>query len=62
MHQQTFVSVAAWFFLLVAILHLMRAGFGWGVVVGPWQVPFWFSWAAAVAGTYLAYAGFTSRR
>ena len=62
MNQQTFVSVAAWFFLLVAILHLMRVGFGWDATVGPWQVPAWFSWAAAAAGAYLAYVGFSGRR
>lgn len=62
MDKQMFISVAAWFFLLVALLHLMRVGFGWEAQVGPWQIPLWFSWAAAAAGTFLGYLGFTLRR
>ncbi len=64
MDQRTFSIVAGAIFALVALLHLVRIGFGWPAVIGGWTVPMWVSWLAVLVAAALAYFGlrFAARR
>jgi len=48
-------------FGLVASLQLVRAVVGWAVKIGPFNVPLWFSWVAAIVAGSLAVWAFRSR-
>ncbi len=61
MSKNTFQSIAAVIFLIVAIAHVLRLAFKWEVIVAGWQVPMWLSAVAAVIAAYLAYEGFRMR-
>lgn len=62
MSQKVYSFIAGVIFLLVAILHGSRLGFGWEAVVGGWVVPMWISWGGLVAALILAYLGFKFSR
>ena len=57
MSQKTFSLVAAVFFLLVALGHVLRIVFGASVVIQNTSIPMWVSWIAFVVAGYLAYEG-----
>jgi hypothetical protein len=48
-------------FALVALLQAVRAIAGWAVQIGPFNVPVWFSWLAAIVAGSLAIWAFRSR-
>ncbi|MBI2143453.1 hypothetical protein HYU20_03900 [Candidatus Woesearchaeota archaeon] len=56
MRHKTFLAVTGVIFLVVAVLHLLRAVLGWSAVIGSFEVPIWLSWVAAVVAAYLAYS------
>ena len=43
-----FTTVALIVFALVAIMHALRLGLGWGVTVDGTDIPMWASWVAFV--------------
>jgi hypothetical protein len=59
---QSYMTVTATLFLVVAIMHLLRIIFGWHVEVGGLSIPFWVSWLGALVAGALAYFGFTQCR
>ena len=56
MNKKTFSAVVGVIFSAIAVLHLLRAVFGWKAVIGSFEVPIWLSWVAAVVAAYLAYS------
>ena len=62
MSQKTFSLVAAMFFLLIALGHVLRIAFGASVVVQNISIPMWASWIALVVTGFLAYEGFQGAR
>lgn len=56
MRHKTFLAVTGVIFLVIAVLHLLRAVLGWSAVIGSFEVPIWLSWVAAVVAAYLAYS------
>jgi NAD/NADP transhydrogenase beta subunit len=62
--RQTYNTVTAAVFLIVAVVHLLRIIFGWAAQIGGLDIPVWVSWLALVAAGALAYFGFrlNSRR
>ena len=62
MNRNTYLTVSAALFLVVAIAHLLRIIFGWPVEVGGLSIPFWASWLAVLVTAALAYFGFRQHR
>ncbi|MBI2612443.1 hypothetical protein HYW59_01350 [Candidatus Kaiserbacteria bacterium] len=58
MPHKTYMTVSTAIFALVALLHLARVLFGWGMAIYTWEIPFWASWVALLAAGYLAYSGY----
>lgn len=48
------MTVSGLIFLFVGVLHGIRAGYGWEVIIGGWMVPIWVSWLAAIVLLILA--------
>ena len=44
-------------FAVIGLIHLLRALFGWAMIIGTWTVPLWLSIVAAVVLAFLSYAG-----
>jgi len=51
-----YVAVSGIIFFLVAVLHGLRAFYGWDVVFGGWDVPVWISWLVVLVGFLMALA------
>src|SRR5438477_309458 len=51
-------GITAALFLIIALLHLLRIGFGWPAEIGGLSIPMWASWLALVVTGALAYVGF----
>lgn len=62
MGQKSFSTTVGVVFALIALLHLVRALYGWEAVIGGWAMPFWASWVALVVSLYLAYTAFSLAR
>ena len=62
MNRNTYLTVTATLFLVMAIAHLLRIIFGWPVEVGGLSIPFWASWLAVLVTGALAYFGFRQHR
>ena len=62
MNRNTYLTVTATLFLIVAIAHLLRIILGWQVEVGDLSIPFWLSWLAVLVAGALAYFGFRQKR
>jgi len=60
--QKTFSLVAGVFFLLVALVHVLRMALSASVVIQNISLPMWASWIALVVTGYLAYEGFRHAR
>ncbi len=58
MNQKKYSLITGVFFLMIAVLHLLRLVFSWEAVIGGWTVPLWLSVVAFVIAGYLAYEGF----
>ena len=55
------MSVAGAVFVLVAIMHLLRALNGWEMNIDTFSAPMWASWVGFVVAGYLAYQGLKKR-
>jgi uncharacterized protein involved in cysteine biosynthesis len=62
LNRNTYVTLTAAIFVLVAMAHVLRIIFGWSVEIGGLIIPFWLSWLAVLAAGALAYLGFSQRR
>jgi hypothetical protein len=62
MTKNNFVSIAAFVFLGVGIIHGLRLMYDWGVMVGQVVVPMWVSWVAVLLCAYLTFQGFKMAR
>jgi hypothetical protein len=60
--RETYMTVTAALFLVVAIMHLLRIIFRWQVEIGGLSIPFWVSWLGVLVAGALAYFGFTQNR
>ena len=49
-------------FLVIGVLHLLRLGLSWEVLIGDVYVPTWVSLIAFILSSYLAYEGFRLAR
>lgn len=58
MKQKIFFNIAGTIFLVVSLLHLMRAILSIPVLIGLWNVSIWFSWGAFIISGYLSYEAF----
>lgn len=58
MNQRTYLQVTGLLFSLAAVVHLLRAVFGWEVSIAGWMIPGWLSWIAVVVAGYLAYCAY----
>ena len=56
MSSKAYLLVSAVIFLAIAVLHLLRAVYGWEAVIGGWAVPMWLSWVSLVVAGYLAWS------
>lgn len=57
MKQQAFARTAGVIFLVIALLHLTRAMYGWEAAINGWSVPLWFSWVVVLVAGYFALQG-----
>ena len=58
MSSKTFYKVSGTVFGIVGIAHLLRALLGWGLVIGPYNIPGWLSLVAFVVLAFLSYSAF----
>lgn len=61
MNQKTYSIVSGFIFLVVALLHLVRAVMGSPVSLAGWDVPVWLSWIAVIGAGFLAYLGLRNK-
>ena len=62
MTHKAFFSATAFIFALVFVLHLLRVIYGWGVTIGGWSVPMWFSWAGVLVAGYLSWTALKAKK
>jgi hypothetical protein len=60
MTSRSFALLAAVIFAVMAVVHLVRALFGWPITLGMADIPLWVSWIAFIVMGGLAVLGFTS--
>jgi uncharacterized membrane protein YhaH (DUF805 family) len=60
--RETYMTVTATLFLVMAIVHLLRIIFGWQAEIGGLSIPVWVSWLGVLVAGALAYFGFTLKR
>ncbi|MBX4216091.1 hypothetical protein KW797_04025 [Candidatus Parcubacteria bacterium] len=58
MDQKTFNTVAGIVFGVAAIVHLVRAVYGWDLALGEWMLPVWASYAGVLVAGFLSYRAF----
>lgn len=56
--QKLFIGVSGTIFGIIAILHLLRAVYGWPAEIGGLVAPMWLSWLALLVAGYLALSAF----
>ena len=49
-----YAATTAIIFLLIAVLHGLRAFYEWDLVYATWSVPVWLSWLVAFLGFILS--------
>ena len=57
MSSLTYYRVTGVIFGVVALFHLLRLVLGWGVNIGPYNIPVWASLFGLVVAGYLSYLG-----
>ena len=62
MKMRPYVLASGVLFLVVGLVHLLRAVEGWPAMIGGWAVPLWISGLAFVLSEALACWGFLSLR
>lgn len=58
MAHKTFMQVATAIFAVVAAAHSLRLVLGWGVTIGGFQVPLWWSAVGLLLAGFLAWSGY----
>ncbi len=56
MGQKAYFITTGIFFLVVAVLHLLRLVFGWEILIEGWPIPRWLNFVTLIITGYLAYA------
>jgi len=59
MKLKTFLGISSLFFLLIAMIHLLRVVFNWHFVIGSYAIPKWMS---IVAMFVMAFLSFTAQQ
>lgn len=62
MRPSLYGTIAGLIFLGVAVLHGVRATYGWEVMINGWMVPLWLSWLIALVGFLMALTAIRSLR
>lgn len=62
MNVHTFGRVTGVIFLLVGLLHILRALQGWILTIGDFTVPSWFSVVVGIVLLYLSLQGFQLKK
>jgi len=58
MNHKTYFKVTSLIFLIIAVLHLLRAVYGWEAVINGYTIPVWASWVAVLVAGFLAFRGY----
>ena len=53
--KETYIKVSGVIFLVVGVLHGVRALNELNLLISDWSIPVWASWVGLVVGLYLAY-------
>jgi len=53
MKKNTFYKVSGYLFLIVGLLHFVRAINGWSLAIDVYEIPVWMSWIAVILVWYL---------
>jgi len=53
MKKTTFYKVSGYLFLIVGLLHFIRAINGWEMAIDQYVIPVWMSWIAVILVWYL---------
>ena len=55
---KAFLGISGTIFAVIAVLHLLRAVYGWPAQIGTWIVPLWLSWLSLGIASFLAICAF----
>ena len=55
---KAFLGISGTIFAVIAVLHLLRAVYGWPAQIGTWIVPLWVSWLSLAIAAFLAVCAF----
>ena len=61
MKHKDYLAATMFIFLIVAIVHLMRAFSGTSLMLGETAIPVWASWVAGALALYLSYSAYKLR-
>lgn len=62
MNKNSPLTVAGIIFTIVAIVHLLRLLFNWGMIINGYVIPMWFSVLGLIIATLLAIWMFVARK
>lgn len=62
MNKNKSLMLAAAVFGVIALVHLIRAVFGWEAIIGNFNVPVYFSYIAFIVAGYLSWHMYNSSR
>ncbi len=51
-----YLAFSGFIFFVMAILNALRSVYGWGIVIGNFVVPMWFSWIGFLIAASLSWA------
>ncbi len=57
MQQKTYNVITSIIFIIVGVMHLLRAINGWALVIGTWTAPLWVSWVGVLVALILVIYG-----
>ncbi len=62
MTSRNFALLAAIIFAIVALAHLIRAVWGWPIIINMTEIPIWVSWVAFIVAGGLTILGIRASR
>lgn len=62
MKLKTFLGISSGFFLLIAVIHLLRVILNWSFVIGNYTIPNWMSIVAMFVMTFLSFKAWQHRK
>ena len=62
MKLKTFLGISSLFFLLIAVIHLLRVILNWSFEIGGYAIPRWLSIVAMFVMTFLSVIAFNNRK